>query len=310
MVGIDDYPFSQLRGCVNDAKAMRKVLKRHEKGDPNFDCFSLMSSEREVTQALLRTRIEDLFKGESELALLYFSGHGHLNKVGGFLVTQDAKEGNIGIAMDEIVTMANQSKSKEVIIILDCCHAGAVGNHATTVNRISELKQGLTVLAASDQDGHARERMGAGLFTSILINGLKGQAADIFGHVSAGGLYNLAASLFSAWEQSPIFKCHVSGITPLRYCSPKVEKELLRELPNHFKDRDKGIPLSPANEQTSPMADANQVSFFKRLGQLERQGIIKCRDYPTMYETAMNSGDCILTEFGKFIWELAKKERI
>jgi len=37
-VGIDAYPFGELRGCVADAERMTALLGNHEDGKPNFEC--------------------------------------------------------------------------------------------------------------------------------------------------------------------------------------------------------------------------------------------------------------------------------
>ncbi len=310
IVGIDDYGANSLKGCVNDANAMEEVLKRNGNGEKNFDCFKLISTDRNITLGTLRNRIESLFKGECDLALLYFSGHGFLDSVGGILVSQDASKNDPGLSMDWVVKMANQSKAKEVLIILDCCYAGALGSNPTSTHSVSELRKGITILAATTEDDHARERMGHGLFTSILVNGLKGQAADLLGHVSTAGLFNLAESLFSAWEQRPIFKCHISGITPIRFCEPKVERSLLRSLPTFFPEPNTIFHLNPAHEITSKNSEEDKVKVFKQLGRLERNGIVRCKNYDSMYEEAMHNGGCILTDYGKFVRLMAEKNQL
>lgn len=310
IVGIDDYGQNSLKGCVNDANAMEEVLKRNARGIKNFDCFKLISTERKITSGTLRNRIDRLFKGECDLALLFFSGHGYLDTVGGILVTQDAKKDDLGLTMDWVIKKANQSMAKEVLIILDCCFAGALGSNPASTHSASELRKGITILAATTEDDSARERMGHGLFTSILVNGLKGQAADLLGHVSSAGLFNLAESLFSAWEQRPIFKCHVSGITPIRFCEPKVDRNILRSLPDLFPTPNTEYSLDHTYEITSENSEASNVKVFKQLGRLERNGIIRCKNYESMFEEAMKNGACVLTEYGKFIRLMAEKDQL
>jgi hypothetical protein len=62
------------------------------------------------------------------LSVFYFLGHGYLNDLGGYLVTQDAANFDEGISMSDLLAMANLSQSQEVVIILDCCHSGALGS--------------------------------------------------------------------------------------------------------------------------------------------------------------------------------------
>ena len=56
----------------------------------NFDTMLLTSDHKTVARACLRERIKSLFAQLSaDVALLYFSGHGTENDLGGYLVTTD-----------------------------------------------------------------------------------------------------------------------------------------------------------------------------------------------------------------------------
>ena len=68
------------------------------------------------TKSKLKTMIVELFSGDNDTALLYFSGHGFLNELGGYLVTPDHAKYDEGISMNEILILANNSKSKDKII--------------------------------------------------------------------------------------------------------------------------------------------------------------------------------------------------
>jgi len=127
LVGLDDYPDSPLAGCVNDASRMAELLARHYDDDPNFECRILISSGSFVSRAVLKQAVDELFKRPAEVALLFFSGHGTANNLGGYLVTPDAKRYDEGVSMADVLTMANNSPARERIIILDCCHSGAFG---------------------------------------------------------------------------------------------------------------------------------------------------------------------------------------
>jgi hypothetical protein len=130
-VGIDQYAFAALHGCVSDAERVESVLRRHQDGSPNFDCKTLIAPEGggsdTITRSVLRESVERLFKDPAEVALFYFSGHGTVNNLDGYLVTQDAKKYDEGVAMGEILNWANEAKATEVVIFLDCCFSGALG---------------------------------------------------------------------------------------------------------------------------------------------------------------------------------------
>ncbi|MBF4360523.1 caspase family protein, partial [Vibrio anguillarum] len=128
IIGINDYPNSPLGGCVNDANTLATVLESNGDGSPNFSVRKITCPSTNITRSVLREAIEQLFSGDCDMALLYFSGHGFIKSTGGYLVTTDAKKYDEGVAMDEILTLANQSKARNKVIILDCCHSGAMAS--------------------------------------------------------------------------------------------------------------------------------------------------------------------------------------
>src|SRR6266404_9212223 len=94
-VGIDRYSSEPLQGCVNDVERMCALLSKNEDNSPNFECRKLVAAKGATTptisRALLKKEIEALFKDKADVALLYFSGHGTVNNLGGYLVTEDAQ---------------------------------------------------------------------------------------------------------------------------------------------------------------------------------------------------------------------------
>jgi len=106
-VGIDQYRIEPLTGCVNDAERMKAVLEKHHDDSPNFDCKALKAPlglrDDLVTRVILREHIQRLFKDPADVALFHFSGHGTVNDLGGFLVTQDASRYDEGVAMNDLL---------------------------------------------------------------------------------------------------------------------------------------------------------------------------------------------------------------
>ncbi|MDE6004426.1 MAG: caspase family protein [Oscillospiraceae bacterium] len=166
VVGINNYNISSLLGCVNDACEIAKLLKRHSSGEKNFDVNLIKDI---ATKNDLRREIKNLFNGNNEIELFYFSGHGFVNELEGYVVTPDFTYNDLGIPMNEIINYAHKSNSKNKIIILDCCHSGAIGNMINN-DQISEIGNGVTVLTASRNNESAIEIDGHGVFTQLLIN--------------------------------------------------------------------------------------------------------------------------------------------
>jgi len=309
VVGINNYPSAPLMGCVNDANAIANVLTAHGDGSPNFDVKLLTSPTETIDRAALRAAIEALFSGEPDVALFYFSGHGFLKSTGGYIVTSDFRKYDEGVSMDEILSIANQSKSKDKIVVLDCCHSGAFGSPALGLAG-AQLSEGLTVLTASRDSESALEVNGCGIFTSLVVDALQGGAADLRGHVTPGSVYSYVDQALGAWDQRPIFKTNVTRFTSLRAIPPRVFSTTLRKLCTYFRAPQDIFALGPEYEDTSPTPDPAKVPIFKDLQKLFSVGLVIPVDEEFMYYAAMNSKSCKLTALGYHYWRLIHEKRI
>ena len=316
VVGINNYPSSSLRGCINDASGLASIIETHGDGSPNFD----VRLETDVkTKSELKTMIAELFSGSSDTVLLYFSGHGFLNELGGYLVTPDHQTYDEGISMDEVLILANQSKSKDKIIILDCCHSGSLGS--PTIGRgASQLDEGVSILTASRDDEPSMEINGHGVFTNLLLDALQGGAADLRGHISPGGVYAYIDQALGAWEQRPVFKTNVTRFISLRTVNPQVPLVTLRKIVEYFPAPQQEFRLDPSYEDTNskivehnviePYAKDENVAIFKVLQKLQSVGLVVPVDSEYMYFAAMESKACKLTALGYHYWRLVKDKRI
>lgn len=213
IVGIDDYPEIPLSGCVKDATSMCDVLSKKEDGSPNFEYRKFLAPSGDVTRVVLRENIKELFAYEAEVALFYFSGHGMVNNLGGYIVTQDYETHDEGVPMGEILSFANNSRTHEVVIILDCCHSGALGESPVIKEDYSVLRLGVSVLTASGASQPAVEATGkGGVFTSLVCDALNGGASDVIGNVTVAAVYAYVEQMLGAWDQRPLFKSHVSKL--------------------------------------------------------------------------------------------------
>lgn len=310
IVGINDYPNSPLNGCVNDANAIGTILGSHGNGSPNFGVKMMTSPSLSVTRSSLREAIESLFTGDSDMALLYFSGHGYIKSTGGYLVTTDATKYDEGVSMDDVLKLANDSKSKNKVIILDCCHSGSLGSPSISSNALAQLSEGLSVLTASRDYEYAMEANGSGIFTSLVVDALKGGAADIRGNITPGSLYAYVDEALGAWEQRPMFKTNVSSFTPLRQIAPKIPLKTIRKITTYFSTPDAEHSLNPSYEDTEPSAIDNNVKIFKDLQKFQSVGLVIPVDAEFMYFAAINSKSCRLTALGYQYWRLVNEKKL
>lgn len=310
IVGINDYPNAPLRGCINDAIAIANILGTNGDGSPNFATRLITSPSETVDRAKLRGAIDALFSGDPEIVLFYFSGHGLIKSIGGYIVTPDFKKYDEGVSMDEILSLANQSRAKDKIIILDCCHSGAFGSPTITGSNVAQLSEGLSVLTASRDTESALEINGMGVFTALVVNALQGGAADLRGHIAPGSIYAYVDQALGAWDQRPIFKTNVTRFTSLRTISPPVPHATLRKLNDYFPTPQDVHVLDPSYEFTEPKHDDAKVAIFKDLQKFASVGLVVPIGEEHMYFAAINSQACKLTALGYQYWRLAKEKRL
>lgn len=321
IIGIDSYEhLNNLSGCVNDASEIKKLLEFHSDGKRNFEVQEFLSTINDLTRSCVKKGIDDLFKGDPDVALFYFAGHGSLTSFGGYIATSDSKKYDEGVSMDEILGAANKSSAKHRIVILDCCYSGNMGSPSNTDGEISGLKSGVTILTACRPNETAGEENGQGVFTALLLDALQGGAADLRGHISPGGIYAHIDQALGEFDQRPVFKTNVTRFTSLREVEPPIPINVLRSLGTFFDTPQDEFNLDPSYEDTNaetiehdiiePFAIEENVTEFKKLQKLQSVGLVKPVDEEYMYYAAMNSKSCKLTPLGIHYWNLAKKGKI
>lgn len=317
IIGINDYPTAPLRGCINDASAFGGIIETNGDGSPNFDVRLITDIS---TKADLKGHVRELFSGDADTALFYFSGHGYLDDIGGYIVTPDFQANDEGVSMDEILSIANDSKAKNRVIILDCCHSGAFGSPKNAGNNTTHIAEGVSILTASKDDESAIEVNGHGIFTNLLLDALQGGASDLRGHITPGSIYAYIDQALGPWDQRPVFKTNITRFTSLRTVIPQVPIGILRSLTEYFPTPTEQFSLDPSFEITNsldtehsvtePYANEQNVQKFKALQKLESVGLIVPVGEQHMYFAAMNSKSCKLTALGYHYWRLVKDKRI
>ena len=245
MIGIDDYRATPLKGCVGDAREMERLLSHNDDGSRNYDVRLITSDETEISRGSFRKELAALFENDRDADLLFFyAGHGAQTEWGGELVTQDYAPNSLGVSMNDVITLANKSVAREVVVILDCCFSGDMANvpglqsgavAEEFCKGLAVLSENVTLLSASRATEPSQEYGGHGAFTRLLINGLEGAAANLTGEVTALSLYAHASKAFGEWDQRPVFKSHATRPSILRHAVPWIDPALLRRLPDHFK---------------------------------------------------------------------------
>ena len=316
IVGLNNYPGCKLEWCNNDAIAMKELIESNGDGSPNFDVVSIIDN---CTKSNLTSAIEKLFADDADIALLYFSGHGK-DTDGGYLCTTDFSSNNYGVRMTDVLEMANKSRCKNKVIILDCCFAAKMGE-SILLNNNSVLGDGITIIAASQswQISEEKPSIQHGIFTELLIQGLEGGAADIGGNITPASLYSFVDQSLGSWQQRPVFKTNISQFLPLRTIQAKVPKSILRKISAYFENPTDEFKIDPSYEYTNspnvkhkvvePYADTEHVKVFKELQLFESVGLVEPVGTEHMYFAAMENKSCKLTALGLHYWKLSKDRR-
>jgi hypothetical protein len=319
VVGINHYTHGLLlHGCVDDAHAVKNVLERHSDGTVNFGVKLITGTGPgdAVTRADLREQIRELFAGDSEIALFYFAGHGHIESTGGYLLASDSKSGDEGVPLGDVLTYANGSASQNRIIVLDSCHAGIAGSAPSTPAN-ADLKEGTTILTASTAEQYATEKNGAGVFTTLLVDALNGAASNLVGDVTPGSVYAHIDQSLGPWDQRPVFKTNVKSFVSLRKVQPPISLGDLQRITELFPCPGYAFQLDPSfePERTGEPADTpppipENTEKFAILQRYNRVNLVVPVGAPHMWHAAMQSKTCKLTVLGEHYRRLVDDERI
>ena len=187
----DDPGLRQLRAPAADARALARVL-----GDPMIGAFEVTSVVNRPAHEV-NLAIEDFFADRSpdDLLLVHFSCHGVKDEGGDLYFampdTRVRRLGATGVSADFVNRRMARSRSRRVVLLLDCCYAGAfergmVHRADSSVGIESQFGgRGRAVVTASSALEYAFEGgvptaadVSPSVFTSALVTGLESGDAD------------------------------------------------------------------------------------------------------------------------------------
>jgi WD40 repeat protein len=186
-VGVNDYKaVPKLGGAVNDANEFEGTLQKYSK-----PLFSKYESKKVLDKDATR---EGILKGldwlqekqtASDIAVVYFAGHGDVNNGEFYLLPQDTDP------KDMAKTALSRAEFKKrmqvlpgrVVVVLDACHSGAIGLLFDDVSRqLVDEDCGVVVICAASPKQLAQEKKN-GFLTLALMEGLSGKAGKRDGRV-------------------------------------------------------------------------------------------------------------------------------
>jgi Caspase domain/PASTA domain len=201
-----------LQAPAADAEALGRVL-----GDPQIGDFDVQVVHNEPAH-VIQAQIEEVFSESrpDDVVLLHFSGHGLKSESGELFFaaanTRPNRLGSTAVSADFVQRQMRTSRSRSVVLLLDCCYGGAFAQGvkvraAGDVNVLDSFPQGKTgggrgraVITASGAMEFAfeGERLGdnqprrPSVFTTALVEGLATGEADLDedGWVSLDEMYD------------------------------------------------------------------------------------------------------------------------
>src|SRR6266571_3245145 len=183
-VGISAYTNLEnrnLRFAIADATAITELLADPQRG--NFDA-TFLQKPIETTKAAIDEAVERLLNAPDrqaeDLALLYFSCHGDLNKADGtfYLLPSDATYQVNGIfdpttviGISDLARWFSRARTHNIVLLLDVCHSGGAGIALQQFNPHLEVGPNYFILGAARQDQIAEQssRLKHGVFTYCFL---------------------------------------------------------------------------------------------------------------------------------------------
>ncbi|UBF24773.1 caspase family protein [Kovacikia minuta CCNUW1] len=284
VIGIAEYTgsFKSLETPVNNANAIADLLDRH--GD--FNQVKRLPFRREQGQKDLGKVIKKSLTGveltrelqqflqdaDGSEVLIYFSGHGftRFDKLSGekegFLAASDCEferdpEKRIitaknGISLYSLNTLIKKHKFDSLVVILDCCHAGAFIESAMVRRDVTAFgyerdRYLITACRSSSKAYEAEERS---LLTEAVLKGLgQENASRHSGRISGDRLFDVVGEALYNSRQEPLRMGWGRWITLVRY-----------DLPQDSHDSPTtGFEFDPSNPYVGLKAfEPNQADYF------------------------------------------------
>ncbi len=161
-IGIDKYAdpsVPHLRNAVRDTERLEKTLVN----DYGFDVLPGLLNDKATRRNIVNLLSNDLkHLTDTDTLVIFYSGHGFKQNKDGFLVPYDGSIESIAdcLPFGELQRIVNNWRMRHVLLILDCCYAGAISTTRkldNLQNRRIFVRPSRWIIAASDSDELAED---------------------------------------------------------------------------------------------------------------------------------------------------------
>lgn len=214
----------RLTGCESETRRLAHLLSTHWDGSANFGLQNAKCLlNKDATRNRIRKELRWLLRGNPEVALFYYSGHGSLSNKGGLLHAYDDTIEADKIELNELIHLSRLSNAKNIVIIIDSCNSGALGVSDNTLwlqRELANIPAKVSLLSASDLKQPAGMTNHESHFSQAIRMGLEGKAADLQGRISIPLLHDYISMRFRKLRQRPQLKVFLKEPFILRAVEP------------------------------------------------------------------------------------------
>ncbi len=184
----DSSAFAPLKYAINDIRDVQSLIS-----DPKIGEFDpkLVTSFEDAPHTAVSEGLERVLRAVSnkDSVFIYFAGHGKADRTGRLcLAAKNTSSGALiatSLHLEQVRVMIQSSEATRIVLVLDCCFGGAVGESL----RGSELPgnsfeslsgAGKVIISSCGEFERSRERddLQHGVFTHFLLEGLRTGDAD------------------------------------------------------------------------------------------------------------------------------------
>ena len=161
--------------------------------------------------------LADQTRDASDLLVVSVSSHGLQSRETGYFMAKNSHLGpfileNSGVPLKAVIDLLNSSKAGKSLLLLDACRNNVIrgernvsgvstDNTAKVFKQLFSASTGKVVLASCDEGQVSYEdaRLGHGVFSYYLLQGIRGAAEPEDYYITLGGLSDYVSSQVSEW---------------------------------------------------------------------------------------------------------------
>lgn len=198
VVGIDEYKdenITDLKYSVADAEGFFQFLNEQQETKAFPELHIEFLKNENATYRNVKGKLSNFLRAarNQDMVFIFFAGHGRVDPDGEpYLLTHDTEIENLAgtaISMHEMSRILKKIESEKAILFVDACHSGGIGSefrsgkipdlYSDFYDKIENLS-GKVVFASSRAGQLSQEdpKLGHGLFTYYLLEGLRGNADE------------------------------------------------------------------------------------------------------------------------------------